>query len=61
MTPQELRAAREAMGITQQELADKLGVGQGTISRWEAGERQPPPLLDLALERLQGRDWSWGA
>jgi ribosome-binding protein aMBF1 (putative translation factor) len=29
---------RRALGLTQQELADKLGVSQVMISRWESGE-----------------------
>lgn len=54
MTPTELTAAREALGLSQNRLAEELGVSQSTLSRWEAG-RMPiehPRLLRLALERL---------
>lgn len=37
----ELRARREALGLSQPQLADLLGVTQATISRWEKGERSP--------------------
>jgi len=38
--------------LTQQQLADLLGVTVLTIKRWEATHRQPPWYLKLALERL---------
>lgn len=36
-----LKSARKAKGMTQAVLAEMLGVEPPTISRWEAGERQP--------------------
>lgn len=33
-----LRTARETAGLTQDELADKLGVQNVSVSRWETGE-----------------------
>lgn len=32
---------RERAGMTQLELADMLGVKQGTVSNWESGDRKP--------------------
>lgn len=32
-----LRRAREDLGLTQQQLAEKLGVSQPTIHAWESG------------------------
>jgi len=37
----EIRAAREARGWDQAELARRLGLGQQTVSRWERGETSP--------------------
>src|SRR4051794_31414475 len=36
-----LREARLAAGLTQQELADRLGLAQTVIARWESGTREP--------------------
>jgi transcriptional regulator with XRE-family HTH domain len=44
-----LRSAREALGLTQAEVADKAGVRQGTIGNIEADLRQAPrELLAIA-------------
>ena len=36
-----LKELREANGISQQQLANKLGYTQVCISRWESSNRQP--------------------
>ena len=57
MTPTELKAAREALGLSQNRLAQRLDVSQSTLSRWEAGAMpiEHPAMLRLALERLAQR------
>ncbi len=55
-----VRKAREEMGITQQTLADKLYVTRQAVSRWENGSRYPDLLtakslakaLDTSLDEL---------
>lgn len=32
-----IRSRRKEMGLTMKELADRVGVSEGTISRWESG------------------------
>jgi DNA-binding transcriptional regulator YiaG len=39
--PDERRRIREALGITQRELAEVLGVERATYTRWELGSRTP--------------------
>ena len=59
-----LRKAREEMGITQQTLADKLYVTRQAVSRWENGSRYPDLLtskrlaacLDTTLDDLLADD-----
>lgn len=36
-----IRAARLAAGMTQQQLADALGISQVSVTRWETGEHEP--------------------
>lgn len=52
-TPAEVRAARQRLGLTQAELAARLGVDVMTISRWERGARTPPPYLAQTLAALE--------
>jgi transcriptional regulator with XRE-family HTH domain len=50
---QTLREARRAAGVLQEELAQSLGVTQGTLSRYETGEQAiPGPLLVAWVAKL---------
>lgn len=49
-----LRQLRRARDITQQELAKKINVGQGTISSWEKSQKMPPFDKCLALASVFG-------
>lgn len=55
MNPDELKSRREALGMTQEQLARELSVDVMTISRWERGTRSIPVLLPLALETVERR------
>lgn len=46
-----LARARKAAGLTQEELAYRLGVDRSTVGRWEAGETEPQPWLRRKLSR----------
>lgn len=54
MFGQQLRTARRAHGLTQGDLADRLGVTQPVISRWERGRSRPSPVQLVALQELLG-------
>lgn len=53
-----IKAARADAGLTQVELAARLGVVQSTISAWESGKAKPNTgyLLDLAAATQADRD-----
>lgn len=53
MTGDDLKKWRERRGLNQTEMAQFLGVDQGTISRWEGGKREIPSFLHLALESIK--------
>jgi tetratricopeptide (TPR) repeat protein/transcriptional regulator with XRE-family HTH domain len=42
---------RKAMGLTQEQLAELLGVERTTVVRWERGQTQPQPWLQPRLAR----------
>ena len=52
MTSTEFRAIREDLGLTQAELADRLGMTQPMVSRIERGARQPTVQQGAAIMLL---------
>ena len=53
MTGEVLRRWRLKMHLTQEELARRLGVTVGAVSRWERGDRPIPSLLTRAMRDLE--------
>jgi len=52
-TPGYIVAVREALNLTQAQLAEKLGVDSMTVSRWERGTIRPGADSLKALEKLR--------
>ena len=60
MFAESVRVRREALGLSQADVADKLGVGQQAVSQWEAGQSLPRPsriaqlavVLEVDVEQL---------
>lgn len=50
--PDILKYARGAIGLTQAQLAELLGVALETVSRWETGADPFKPTVQLALATL---------
>ncbi len=44
-----IAASRKAQGLTQRQLADKLGISDKTVSKWERGKGLPEVSLMLPL------------
>lgn len=52
MTSEEFRAIRQALGLNQTEMADRLGMTQPMVSRIERGEREPTNQQGAAIMLL---------
>ena len=48
--PENIRSHRKSLGFTQEQLAERLGITLGTVSKWERGSSAPDLgyLMDLA-------------
>jgi len=51
-TAELLRAVRTTLGLTQEELAQRLGVSFTTVNRWEGGSNEPQKAARAAIEAL---------
>lgn len=47
----EIRRLRKRAGLTQEALAELIGVEQGTVSRWERNVERPRPRSEIALRK----------
>ena len=50
--PEKIKAARESLLVTQEELANELGVTPITIFRWETGKVEPSIKAKKAFRDL---------
>ncbi len=62
MTPYEIRNARQALGLTQAQLAALMGLGdKARVAEWERGARHPSPqserLIRAYLDGYRPTDW----
>ena len=53
-TPDDIKALRKFVGLTQDELADAMGISVHTLRNWEQGRRRPEGPA-LALLRIAAR------
>ena len=51
-SPQEVKQMREDSGLTQEQFAEKIGVGPTTVSRWERGIQSPHPAIIRAMRKM---------
>ena len=53
----EIRACRQALGLTLEAFAARFGVTLRAVQHWEAGDRQPSgPALTLVRQMMRGRE-----
>lgn len=53
-----LKDIREAMNLTQEQLAKKIGISQNYYSLLENGERRPSPNTAKKIAKVMGFDWT---
>lgn len=58
MNTKNIRSLRKGAGMTQEELAGKLGVSVNTVSRWEQGRFIPNPKYIKQMADMFGVDGS---
>ena len=51
---EKLRAARESKGLTQQQIADQMGIDKSTYCGYETGKRQPDLTKLKLLSQILG-------
>lgn len=52
MTPARLKRIRRELGLTQEELAHRLGVRRVTVARWETGARGIAEPIARLVQRI---------
>ena len=51
--PEEMKRIREALGMTQEEFADEIGVHRVTVAKWEGGDRTIPEPVARLVQRIR--------
>lgn len=54
-----VKAIRKALGLTQQEFADRLGIQRSTIAQYEIGRNEPAAAVISLICREYGVDEVW--
>lgn len=54
-----IKSIRKALGLTQQEMADKLGIKRTSISNYEIGRNEPPEPVISLFRREFGISEEW--
>lgn len=54
-SPAEIRSLREDLGLTQEQLAERVGVARTTVTLWETGDRNPSGSAILLLDQLANK------
>lgn len=50
--PRRIKSLRQQQGLSQEELAQKLGVSFTSVNRWENGQTKPSKLARRQIELL---------
>lgn len=55
-TPEEIKALRDSLKLTQSQFARKLKIDVITVSRWERGNQKPSTVAIRKLQRLHRKN-----
>lgn len=58
-SPERLREASKEAGLTQQKVAERLGMSVRGVQNWFLGERSPSGFQLVALAELLSREPGW--
>jgi putative transcriptional regulator len=58
-SPDEIRAIRDSLGLSQAGFADFLGAGLNTVRSWELGRREPSALARRLLGAIRDDPAYW--
>ncbi len=50
--PKKIKTLRQKLGLSQEELAQKLGVSFTSVNRWENGQTKPSKLAKKQIDLL---------
>ena len=53
MTATDIEAFRTALGLSQTELAERIGVTPQAVCQWESGKRTPSRPVLILLEQIR--------
>jgi len=56
MTPKDLKRIRQKLGLTQEDLAERLGVTRITVGRWETGMRRITEPMARLIKRIAAEE-----
>ena len=52
MTAQQLKQARQQLGLSVNAMAQRLGIDRNTYGKWERGEQRAPAIAATAIRWL---------
>jgi DNA-binding transcriptional regulator YiaG len=52
MQPADIKAIREKLGLSQREIAERIGATKTSWYKWEKGRSKPHPLFVALIEKL---------
>lgn len=60
LTPDDIKTARNQLGLSQRGFADALSISRRTVEEWEKeGPNSPPPYLRLAISAMLAKLPPW--